>query len=206
MRAILLHLFGASFNDDMLSSALRARGRDLGDSIQEEARTWVDPDLNMPDDSPMDDLADVQEQLRVIKVRRDAAQKLERDRLAAAAAIARDARVDGAGSSGDGAPPPDALAVAPERRVRVRRWVPAVADGLSVAEALEFAPPLAKMTKDSIRENRWRIRAPYMNERSKSFGRGSGLSDWAAMTFLLRLAWRRYTEVYGVECPFQLDD
>lgn len=100
---------------------------------------------------------------------------------------------------------PKAPAVAQRRRV----FVAVRTSGYTAAEAREWLPPGASLSKDDKRENRWRIRASYLSnlglgqERSKSYGKSSGYSDYGAMKVCLEMAWRSYVLAHGGECPFE---
>lgn len=106
-------------------------------------------------------------------------------------------RVGGASSSAAGsssAPP------------KARRFVAAVVDGLSLDEGNALLPTGYVFSKDTVRENRWRLRSKAMvGEKSKSFGKGSRTDDWAAMCFLVQYAWRHHYRLTGEQRPFDLD-
>lgn len=107
-------------------------------------------------------------------------------------------RAGGAASSGA----PSASSASPP----VRRFVAAVADGLSRDEGNALLPPGYVFSKDSVRENRWRLRSKSMaGDKSKSFGRGSQSNDWEAMCFLVQYAWRHHGRLTGEQRPFDLD-
>ena len=85
-----------------------------------------------------------------------------------------------------------------------RKFVKRVATGYSLVQMKQFLPPFAAASKDDKRENRWRVREPYLQgERSKSYGSKSGLSDWEAMVWVLQLLWHHYTKTTGIPCPFE---
>ena len=88
-----------------------------------------------------------------------------------------------------------------------RRFVPFGSDGITEEDAKQYLPPGARISKDALRENRWRVRSAELGgERTKSFGSKSTTSDWEALVFVVRLAWAAYTGRHGGACPFDFAD
>lgn len=138
------------------------------------------------------------EKLREVALRQAAARQQKVEEVNKAAhAMAAQAASSGSGSSGVGAPP-----VGP----RPRRFVPVPTSGPTAEEARVWLPEGFRVSKDSQRENRWRVRGPSLvGERSKSFGRGSSLTEWEALAFLLEVAWRSHSQATGEQCPWSFE-
>jgi len=72
-----------------------------------------------------------------------------------------------------------------------------------------LCPPNCGLSKDS-RENRWRVRAPYLhvlglgNARSRAWGREG--CEWEALLVVVRLAWTAYAQETAAEVPFEFQD
>ena len=84
-----------------------------------------------------------------------------------------------------------------------RTFIPCPAHGYSAKQAEEWLPPDTKISKDAVRENRWRLRCKHLpSEKSKSWGPRSTTADYEAMVFLIQLAWRAWTAKSGQACPW----
>lgn len=80
---------------------------------------------------------------------------------------------------------------------RERKFMPLKTTGYTRQEAQAFCPPQCKLAKD-LRENRWKVDAPYMaSSKRKSYGRGTGLSDYDALKAVLLHTWREHRAAYG---------
>jgi len=105
------------------------------------------------------------------------------------------------GASGSGGPAAGAVAVPGGRKPR--KFNPRRAHGYSRDAAADLVPPGCKITKD-MKENRWKISAPWMaTTKSKSWGTGTQLDDYDAMKFVILVAWSVYTEQTGEPCPHE---
>ena len=69
-----------------------------------------------------------------------------------------------------------------------RRFVPQVPDGYSRADAQTMCPSGYQISKD-LKENRWRV-LHSSGTKSKSYGKGTRLSDFEAMKWFLLQCWR----------------
>ena len=197
MRVLLRNIFQGEYNEKMLEHAMKQRHRDIGQAELEATKSLNDFGVVVEENE--DDMADILEELEVLRAKRRAAATREAQ-ISAMTTTAGAASSSAAGGHG-GAP---AASGAP---ARVRRWVPAAADGFDVPTAEQWVPPLCKLSKDGLRENRWRVRAPWLaGERSKSFGTGTGLSDYEAMVFVIRLAWAGYCVDHPGSCPWEFED
>ena len=196
-------VLGADTDDAVVREALAARGRTdepvgLSDTalLREGSADGLQAEvLEDADDDVRDQLARLREQRELASARAAAARaELEKQQEAVAS---------GAGSAA-GAPAPEPARVA-------RRFVPKPGHGLSVEEAREYLPPGASITNDDRRENRWRVRAPYLAtdhlgcERSRAWGSGVH-TDWEALVWCLRLAWSRYCITHGGEPPWDFSE
>lgn len=84
---------------------------------------------------------------------------------------------------------------------KARRFVPVPATGMSAPEARGFLPPQCSLSKDTTRENRWRLRMRFLEkEVTKAYGRNSSHDDHGAPVFPWK-EWQRYS---GDACPFDL--
>ena len=84
-----------------------------------------------------------------------------------------------------------------------RKFSPRRAHGYSRDAAADLVPPGCKITKD-MKENRWKISAPWMaTTKSKSWGTGTQLDDYDAMKFVILVAWSVYTEQTCEPCPHE---
>lgn len=194
------------FTADLLAQALKARGSQGFEPIPVEASGLLHSGIQELLDEECDDESDLHDQWQQIKKKCEARRIALKKAQEEAAARMPAAPASASASSSSARP---VVAAAPSKP---RRFVPAEADGYSAAEAAQFLPPGATITKDSTRENRWRVRASFLSnlgsgcERSKSFGRGSKLTDFEAMLFCLQLVWRSYLLRHGGQCPFKWDD
>ena len=86
--------------------------------------------------------------------------------------------------------------------------MPVPTTGVTVDEAKALLPPGFSISKDEERENRWRMRADgdYVGPKSKGFGKGTGLTDFEALRFLVQLAWRHQDRKHGTPCPWTWDE
>lgn len=80
-------------------------------------------------------------------------------------------------------------------------------EGYTANEARMWAPPGSRVTKERRWHNRWRIEAEVLGGiRSKSWGEATGLTDYEAMAWVLRLAWSAHTRQTGEQCPWVFRD
>eukprot|EP00971_Amphidinium_carterae_P349749 6491200-Amphidinium_carterae.1 len=89
-----------------------------------------------------------------------------------------------------------------------RKFMPLRTEGYSAEELKTWLPVGSSMTKD-CRENRWRLRCEHLpgsGDKSRSFGRRSGVTDYDAMRLLLLQAWAATTAATGVERPFDIEE
>ena len=86
---------------------------------------------------------------------------------------------------------------------RQRNFCPLKTIGYTVAAAKRFVPFGIHIHKDP-KENRWRCNG-LGETTSKSYGRGTGLSDYAAMVIVLREAWSWHAKGGGNPCEFEFD-
>jgi hypothetical protein len=85
-----------------------------------------------------------------------------------------------------------------------RKFVPKVADGYTKEGAQTLVPLGYRIHKD-LEENRWRIMAPGGGGKSKSYGTGTGLSDYDAMKTVILVVWADYTNLTGEACPWNFE-
>ena len=85
-----------------------------------------------------------------------------------------------------------------------RKFCPKKETGYKKEEALALVPPGGSLHKD-FKENRWRGKYEH-KQANKSYGAGTGLSDYQAMATVLVLLWKMHTEKTGHQCPWEFDD
>ena len=88
-------------------------------------------------------------------------------------------------------------------RLRQRNFCPLKTNGYTKLQAKQFMPWGINIHKDP-KENRWRADTKGETT-SKSYGKGTGLSDYAAMVIVLREAWRWHQKGGGDPCEFEFD-
>lgn len=142
---------------------------------------------------------DVAEQIEMLKSAQDERRKQQRERQVKATEYLRklgkgpSSSSSKVASSGGGGPKP-------------RHFVAMPCRGPSLEDAKQWLPPGATLSKDCVRENRWRIRfKPLGGEKSKSFGRHSSTNEWESLVVLLQQAWRAHERVSGEACPFSFE-
>eukprot|EP00971_Amphidinium_carterae_P335292 6471064-Amphidinium_carterae.4 len=95
---------------------------------------------------------------------------------------------------------------APSESVKpARKFNPLPAESLSAEEARKYLPAGWTLHKD-MKENRWRLSAKSYGSKSRSYGKGSKLSERAALLVQLRHAWGLEAQRTGATCPWDLDD
>ena len=75
---------------------------------------------------------------------------------------------------------------------------------MTQAEANRYLPPSAQISRQKEWHDRWRIKAPYLTEKSKVFKLGDLDDERKALLFCLRLVWSAYTSQFDETCPFDL--
>ena len=81
-----------------------------------------------------------------------------------------------------------------------------MADGYSQADAKHMLPPGTALRKDTT-ENRYRVpKNSFSIGYSKSYGSGTGLNDFQAMTQVLALAWQDCRRAHAVDCPCEFEE
>ena len=116
----------------------------------------------------------------------------------------------GASSSGStsgaaepsGAAPAAAEVLITHKGKRVPQCVVPSEAGYSAEEARQWSPPGCNLSKQTHWHYRWRAKANYLGERSKSVVPSQGITDFDAMVWVLTLAWHKYSEFSGEPCPF----
>ena len=212
---LIRHSLGDACTDDVLKSALSTRAApeeahkefELAKSLSTLPVGANDDDDEDEDASPEEDEIALQawETLRLQRVA--ARERAVRD---ASHAMAECDRVEteleeAASSSAEGRHP----ATAAERAVPAgsgRKFNPIACKAWSAEDARKLLPPAGfSLTKD-LRENRWRLHSKLVLEgqSSKSYGRNSMEDDYAALLFLLRLAWKAWCRDNGGICPHDL--
>lgn len=187
MDALLRHCLGDNFTDAALQGALIARGKPPGDEalIKGTHLSLLAESTDFDEDG-----ADYHEQCEKLRAHHLSLAKAEARRLAAAEELRASASSASSSSAASAGPKP-------------RNFVPMGATGISEAEARGYLPPLASLSKDDRRENRWRVRAPYLQgERSRSWGPKLKFNDWGAMVEVIQLVWQKYIEKHGGDIPF----
>jgi hypothetical protein len=190
---LLKHALGDSYTAAKLAEAIHARVSTDWDQELVDTTGLLGVDMaEIVEEDLEDDDADVREMWAEIK-RKAATRKDRAARLLQPPGVVIPG---GSASSSAGAGPP------------ARTFITRPADGYSQVQANQWCPPGARISKDDRRENRWRIRAPYLAdatggaEKSKSYGTMSLTSDFSAMVFVLSLAWRAYIRTHGGQCPY----
>ena len=98
------------------------------------------------------------------------------------------------------------VADVPEAQCKQRKFVPVAPTGMTASEAAKFLPASARLSKDTTRENRWRLRSKLIGcERTKSYGKRSRTTDREAMIYLIQLAWAAEFRASGQSCPFDFE-
>jgi hypothetical protein len=83
--------------------------------------------------------------------------------------------------------------------------------GLSSEDAEEFLPPGCDISKYvGSHEARWRVQSPHFanksKQRSRLFGEDQNVSDYAAMKFVIKLAWyMEKAKGSGMDCPWEFE-
>jgi len=87
-----------------------------------------------------------------------------------------------------------------------RKFAPMKLGGWSQEQAQHLCPPEARIRKD-LKEIRWRMYAPYLENgnKSKSWGTRTDHSDYTAMVFVLVITWNKYHAKGGSACPWSFD-
>lgn len=205
VQALMRHVLQEQYSDKLWKQALSRRASGGLQGELEKIGSSLPQDLDMiVGDDLEDDQSVIMQQWEAIAKRREAA-KVAKDKLLAQAERLQPPRPSVAAASTtsrrDGSAGP-----------RPRTFVARPANGYSQAQAKQWLPPGASISKDDRRENRWRVRSPFLRdlgggaERSKSFGTSSGLCDFQAMSFCLRLVWRAYLMSHGGECSVELEE
>lgn len=82
--------------------------------------------------------------------------------------------------------------------------LPSPPTGLTQKEAKELLPPGANVSKTSVWDSRWSIRASYLGQKSRTFKGGDVQSDHEALRYCLTVAWAAYAQSTGQGCPWDL--
>ena len=87
---------------------------------------------------------------------------------------------------------------APIRRARM--FCPMITNGYDQASAKTIVPFGVSLHK-APKENRWRAKG-LGDTASKSYGKGTGLTDYAAMVVVILETWKWHQAVGGDGCPY----
>lgn len=195
---LVRHFLGAAATDAIVEDALQRRKDTLHlDDVLKQSKVFdLEPDwvVNAEDDDP--ELVQAYMKLRA----QQAAAEAKAKQYSEAMETMKQARGQGNRS---------AHADGPDAKPQGRKFVPVPATGYNPTEALKWAPPGCSISKDTKRENRWRVRAKYLpggHEKTKSYGKNSSTDDYGAMRFLLEFCWQHYKRISGQECPFDFGD
>lgn len=201
LAALCRQIMGDAADEAFVSAAMRARHFVAGapeGSVEQtnsgESAKEVLEDL----EAGVSDDEDVHRQLAEVKENLALAMKRQAQHTAEIQRAVREMRPASASSAGEAS----SASGAP----RPRRFVPMPPQGPSQEEAQALLPPLYRVSKDDRRENRWRIRGPGLGgEKSRSFGRASGRTEWQAFGCLFLLAWQAHQRHTGEACPYDLE-
>ena len=163
----------------------------------------AEPDVEeLIDASPLwdgDPFVTIPEEIEAAEVEEEL--QRQRQRMAhrnAARAARRNAPLGGPGAPGSSAARPP---VAPQRPPLM------FGDGLILrADAAAYLPPFARISKETVWRNRWRVAAPYFPERGAPFIVNDREGEIRALRAILRQVWHAYTNAGGNPCPFELGD
>lgn len=174
--ALARHILGDEASEELLKDILRLRHH--VDGAPEELTTnnaLLKGDMGKILAEDEDEDSDVERQLDELREQRE--RKLARQEKQVQEAV-RAGRAMGiaCASASPGAADP---AAGP----RPRRFVPIPERGPSLEEGRRFLPAGFALSKDTRRDNRWRIRGPGFSEKTKSFGPMSGRSEWEPCAF-----------------------
>lgn len=194
VKALAETILGAAATKDVVKQVLIERGQvNDAPALLKDSELLTDEMAAALFSDGEDSDDDVRRQYRELRAQREAHDMKQKQRIAALSAPAATA----SGATGSAV-----ASSAAQGEARRRTFVPVVATGLSREAAAEYLPAGFSLSKDG-RENRWRLRGQLLKgEKSKSFGPNSATDDWAAMLFVLQIAWRAYTRHSGVECPY----
>lgn len=178
--------------DSFVEAALTARHADRGEQWRDTTRLFDEKVANEvldSEDFEHDDIVEEFQRLMEAKAAK-AKQDVHRHELLAKHFSSR----SGGSAASDSA----------SSSSRPRKFVPLKTDGYTGANAKQFAPPNSSISKDT-REHRWRATTADGSTKSKSYGPKSGMTDYQAMTFVLRHSWRISTESTGMSCPWDFE-
>lgn len=196
---LMRYILQAELSDAKLRQAMSERGRrSEPDAELAKASKLLASDIaqEVLEFDEQEDDSDIREQLQELKRKREAHLRREAKRMQEVDRL-RPAQSASSSSSSGAAP--------------ARRFIARPTSGYDAGGARAFLPPGASVSKDDRRENRWRVRAPYLRnlgaglERSRSCGGPNGPSDHDAMLHVLQLVWRSYLQAHGGECPWSWD-
>lgn len=196
LASLCRHVLGDSFSQSVLEAATSAR-HEVGGTHEDllQQSDLCKPELKGTMDDECDDDRGVQQQWEDLKkARRRQAQrraaKLDEVRAATVPASSAGAASPGGSSIGHNG--------------KHRQFVPVPERGPTVQVARRYLPEGFTLSKDTARENRCRLRGALPSgERSRSFGRGSQMTNWSPLVVLLELAWHEHTAATGDHCPWQ---
>lgn len=193
INALLTHILGRGCSPEVVQIALQARHEtpDVPQKLLDTSHLFGDwANEAVVESAEFAGEEDVAAQYELLKQKRQRHAEAEEQRLKALARI-QPAPADSETSGG----------------VQARKFYPLPPQGLSQEEAQTLFPDSCRISKDDRRENRWRLRSKLLaSERSKSFGKGSGLSVNEALLVLLQVAWRAEEQATGRACPWQFED
>jgi hypothetical protein len=197
--AFAQHFFGAEATPEKMEKIVAARHEVDCEVAELLARTELfEKDLAAiwEKDEGEEDIEDIEQQFNELRrerekklSEREANLKAMRDALAGFAPHSH-----GGGSAGSGSA---------EGSGPGRKFIPVPEAGPTLEVARAYVPPGFSLSKDTIRENRWRLRGKLLEgERSRSYGPRSD-SEWGALVVLLQMAWRLHERKTGEACPFE---
>lgn len=174
--------------DHDIEQCLIARGFDPSAAVQMEAPV-AEPELleKVIEEDDFDDEEIKQEYEKAMEAA-STKQRAVNDKLA----VLRSMLNRGASSSSGSGDVPNASG---------RKFMPKKTNGYSKAEAQKWCPDGVRIHKD-LNENRWRTVSASIGSKSKSYGTGTGLSDFEAMQWVLMQTWRAFSATTGQACPF----
>lgn len=173
-----------------MREALLARDHQVfaGDALLQQTDIFKEYMRDSIDEEDLED-AKIAEQFNELRHRKQEQHRREAAARAATVRLAGGGSSNGAQGSG-------------ERPTVGRRFVPVPATGYLVETARGWLPPECSLSKDTTRENRWRLRMRFLpKEITKSYGRNSDVDDYGAMVYLLMISWREWTKHSGESCP-----
>ena len=71
---------------------------------------------------------------------------------------------------------------------------------------MTLLPPEATISKQEMWHTRWRVKAPYFDERAKGYVAGDVRSEYESLMQCLSWIWSEWVNLSGEECPYRFDD